>query len=95
MNSSYVYTIFDLVGNSYSPVFESKNDKTAVRDVLRSLHESVDKRLFCDENELLCICKLDKVNSDDESKILVHPVDCNRTVDWPVDWPAVKEESDG
>lgn len=83
MNSSYVYCVFDQVANSYSPVFESKNDQTAMRDVFRSLGEKVDLDLFCGDNQLLCVAKLEKTNNDDFSEYVVKLVsDNNRVVDW-------------
>lgn len=80
MNSSYIYVVFDLVGNSYSPVFESKNDKTAKRDFL-SLYGK--KRLDLGDFELLCIAKLEKVNNEEESSLKVSIVeDGSRVVEF-------------
>lgn len=94
MNTSYVYCLFDNFSCTYSPVFESKNDKTAVRDVLNSLSKDADLKRFYDETELLCVCKLEKTNNDEFSELKVNIVeDESRHVEWPNQ--IVKEEVDG
>lgn len=101
MTSSYVYCLFDMFANSYSPVFESRNDRTAVRDVSSSLKNMSKRDLdtFLGDNQLLCLCKLEKENNDEHSELRVSIVDDgSRVVDWPDTFGREadeKEEVDG
>lgn len=93
MQSSYIYCVFDQVANSYSPVFESRNDRTALRDIKQSFKGSLDT--FCAENQLLCIAKLEKTNNDDFSELVIkHVEDQFRVIDWPENFDEVEVKKD-